>query len=117
MSSPSQSSFIPLQDLVPGYPKLSGEMGLLPEIAIFRRFGALNSQNLLYLQAELVFMERKLRKVEAENIKDYRKSRYAVDWYWLNESQFEDDDPEQIELVQEISKKLKHYSEHSFCVP
>jgi hypothetical protein len=37
-----------------GYTKLAIQMGQYSEMAIFRRFGALNAQNLLYLQAELV---------------------------------------------------------------
>jgi hypothetical protein len=44
---------------VNGYPKLARHMGASPEIAIFRRFGALNAQNLLYLQAELVHLEKR----------------------------------------------------------
>lgn len=34
---------------VRGYPKLVAEMAKTPEHAIFRRFGALNAHNLLYM--------------------------------------------------------------------
>jgi hypothetical protein len=40
-----------LDGFVQCYPKLAHEMGLLPEIAIIRRFGALKTQNLLYLRS------------------------------------------------------------------
>ena len=36
-----------------GYAKLSSLMSTDSEFAIFRKFGALNAQNLLYYQAEL----------------------------------------------------------------
>jgi hypothetical protein len=45
-----------------GYPKLSRLMAFYPEVAIFRRFGALNAENLLYLQAELQDLEIALQK-------------------------------------------------------
>lgn len=51
----------PPSELIPGYPIFAGRIGLIPEIATFRRFGALNSQNLLlYLQAQLVSLEQEL---------------------------------------------------------
>ncbi|KAF2690764.1 hypothetical protein K458DRAFT_473865 [Lentithecium fluviatile CBS 122367] len=37
----------PLADRVKGYPKRAGQIELRPEVAIFRRFGALNAENLL----------------------------------------------------------------------
>ena len=40
----------PFHDLIPGYPKLAGRMGIMPEIGMFRRFGALNARSLLYYQ-------------------------------------------------------------------
>jgi hypothetical protein len=42
-------------------------MGTFPETAIFRRFGALNAQNLLCLQAEPTALEQALREVEARD--------------------------------------------------
>jgi hypothetical protein len=52
-----------------GYSKLASLMGAHPELAIFRRFGTLNAQNLLYLQAELIYFENKMRKcVEVDSI-------------------------------------------------
>src|SRR6266516_7333070 len=50
---------------VRGYPSLSYEMGRNPEVAIIRRFGALNVQNLLYLQARLTVLEQQLHRQEA----------------------------------------------------
>lgn len=36
--------------LVKGYPMLAGRIGVLPEMCMFRRFGALNARILLYLR-------------------------------------------------------------------
>jgi len=47
----------PLHDLIPGYPKLAGRMEIMPEIAMFRSFGALNARSLLYYQSELAHLE------------------------------------------------------------
>jgi len=87
-------------------------MGLLPETAIFRRFGALNAQNLLYLQAELTYLEKQLRKCERADNKSPEglKSRYALDWFWLSRSAA-DGDEEQWELVKKMRVTLKEYSE------
>ena len=54
------TSVDPLENLVAGYPKLAGKMELRPETSVFRRFGALNSRNLLYLQAEITALEKDL---------------------------------------------------------
>lgn len=100
----------PLCDLVPGYPKLAGQMGILPEAAMFRTFSALNARNLLYLQAELVSLEKELIECEAQDNKHYEKRRYALDWFWLNQSQWEEGDAKQYQLVQNMKRKLKEYS-------
>ena len=45
-----------------GYSKLASLMGTYSDTLIFRHFGALSAQNLLYLQAELVHLEHELRE-------------------------------------------------------
>lgn len=91
----------------PGYPQLAARMGKFPEAAIFRNFLALNTQNLLYLQAELVELERKLRHIQVRDEKGGPlKKRLARDWYFL-----EKDGGEQWELVREIRSKLAEFSE------
>jgi hypothetical protein len=101
----------PLHQLVVGYPKLAAKMELQPELAIYRRFGALNGQNLLYYQAELMDLEQQLRKQQAEDGKNLhgKKSEYGKDWYRLQDSS-EDGDTEQLDLVLKIRKLLNEYS-------
>lgn len=105
----------PLVDLslspIEGYPKLACHMGTYTEYAIYRRFGSLNSQNLLYFQAELTHLERKLRRLEVADLAsaEGNRSNYSKDWYWLNNSVFEENN-EQLETVLAIRDKLKEYS-------
>lgn len=51
----------PLGEFVLGYPKLAAQMKLQPETFMFRRFSFLNAQNLLYLQAELTILKKRLQ--------------------------------------------------------
>ncbi|KAH7064965.1 hypothetical protein B0J12DRAFT_20065 [Macrophomina phaseolina] len=102
--------------LPPGYPVLARKMGEMPEVAIFRRFGALNAQNLLYMQAELVCLEKRLHKLQAKDAAAPEpRASYATNWFWLSnsEDQGEGDDDEQWELVKIIREKLKEYSKCS----
>ena len=71
---------------------LADRMGIVPEMAIFRRFGDLNTQNLLYLQAELINYEAELRKLEQRDAKDSgEKERYSSDWIKLRLSKVRGD--------------------------
>ncbi|KAF2186251.1 hypothetical protein K469DRAFT_706921 [Zopfia rhizophila CBS 207.26] len=102
----------PLGGLVTGYPKLAGQMGRLPETAMFRTFASLNARNLLYLQAELIALEKKLIEREAADSNDEKgmKSQYALDWFWLSQSQ-DDGETEQLDLIMKLRRKLKEYNE------
>jgi hypothetical protein len=105
-------------DLIPGYPKLSGRMGVMPEIAMFRRFGALNARNLLYLQNQLSFLEVRLKACEYQDSQngEGKKSIYAVDHIWMHlsdkheDGRLRDGDTRQKELVVEMRELLKEYS-------
>jgi hypothetical protein len=101
----------PFPDSVVGYPKLAAKFGVLPEAAIYRRFGALNAQNLLYYQAELTYLERKLQAQQQRDNNDQKGhgASYAINWYWLRQSKT-DGDGRQYELVMQIREVLKQYS-------
>ena len=102
----------PFTDIVIGYPKLAAKFEILPEAAIYRRFGALNAQNLLYYQAELSYLERKLRDRQKQDSNDQKGhgASYATNWYWLKHSKT-DGDGRQIDLVMQIRELLKQYSQ------
>ena len=114
MAETSESKL--LQGYVKGYPKLARSMGIRPESAIFRSFGALNAKNLLYLQAELTYLEETLRDMEVidHESDEGEKVQYASDWFWLEVSAEERDgvDAWQLSLVLKIREKLREYSEY-----
>ena len=86
---------------------------MVPEMAIFRRFGTLNAQMLLYMQSELIHLEEELRELELEDSRSGQsyKSKYSRDCFFLYNSTTEGDD-RQLKLVLKIKAKLKEYSKH-----
>ena len=67
-SPPLEATTIPLDNFKPrGYHKLASLMGPNPDVAIFRRFGALNMLNLMSLQVELVDLEAQLSDIARED--------------------------------------------------
>jgi hypothetical protein len=107
-------SAYPLNELAAGYPRLSGYMERIPEVAIFRRFAGLNARRLLYLQAELLQLQKELETTECadKHSSDEDRQNYSVDWFWLKQSMdFKDEiKTRQWNLVQEIMPKLKEFS-------
>lgn len=102
-----------LDAFVKGYPKIAASMGLIHETAMFRRFGALNARNLLYLQNDLADIETALNKIEREASDSTagKKRKYALDAYWLKTaSPARDEDTEQRDLVLRMRDTLRQYS-------
>ena len=103
-----------------GYAKIASIMGSHPEVAILRRFGALNAQNLLYLQAELVALEQDLRAISAKDStsNEQNRTKYSRDWYTLSRSQNQttggEDAGKQWQTILQIRAKLKEYSRLSY---
>lgn len=103
----------PLDDHVKCYPRMAARMGLIPETAMFRRFGALNCRNLLYLQCELAQIEDDLGDLEWEDNKctTGKKQDYVRDYYWLDTATpGRDGDAKQRELVLKLRETLDQYS-------
>lgn len=123
-STTAQSNESPLTNLYltqlnkfpAGHPKLASLMGLIPEIAVFRRFGFLNKLNLLHMQAELKYLEDKLIKIQQRDSRSLGiENRYARDSYWLRES--DGGDNRQSELLLDIRIKLEKYSMYDLLLP
>jgi len=76
-----------------GYAQIAAFMHRNSEIAIFRHFGTLSIQNLLYLQAELVELEYNLAQLVEQDKKSGHPNRqhYAKDWWYLNHSEQDGD--------------------------
>jgi hypothetical protein len=106
------------EDLFPdisiGYPKLAARVEIQPELSIYRRFGALNTQNLLYFQAQLTDLEASLRRQQVldDTSTHGKKSYYAKSWFRLEDSAV-DGDTKQLDLVLKIREVLREFSEYA----
>ena len=97
-----------------GYHRLADFMGEYPDYAVYRRFGTLNSPNLLYLQAELVMLEQLLKKYAAEDTSSNAEHQplYARNWMLLsNQGGPKSRSKKQWNLMLRIRKVLRQYSE------
>lgn len=92
-----------------GYARIAKFMGRHDDYAIYRRFRHLNTQNLLYLQAELVHLERQLSSLAKRDMLHPDRLYFTKDWWSLSQNEG-DEDSEQWEKVLEIREKLDEYS-------
>lgn len=102
----------PLANITTGYPKLAARIEIQPQLSIYRRFGALNAQNILYLQAQLIDLETKLRTQQSRDDTNPqgKKALYAKTWYRL-ENSASDGDTKQLDLVLKTRQVLSEFSE------
>lgn len=103
---------------LPGWPEVSKLIANTPDFEAFQPFRDLNIKSLLYYQAELILLRKKLHQAEyddsrrRDNDKVKHAPEFARDLERLIESG-ESDDPElkiQWELIKEIRGVLKEYS-------
>jgi hypothetical protein len=92
-----------------GYAKIAQLMGAHEEFAILRRFRAMNMQNLLYQQAEIIHLENELHDLARRDARHSDRGNHAHDWWSLSQGEGEGE-TEQWELVLEIREKLEKYS-------
>ncbi|CAF9907535.1 MAG: hypothetical protein HETSPECPRED_007158 [Heterodermia speciosa] len=93
-----------------GYPKLADYVALEPQLAIFKRFGALNAENLYYMQAEIASLEEELRQIIADDTKsrDRKVQKFSSSWRIL---QAAGGNSAQWQKRMEIRVRLKEYNE------
>ena len=72
----------------------------------FRRFGATAARILLHRELQLIFLIKKLQKLDREDAGDM-KTKYRL----RTAKQFENEDPTQTELLCEIEIKMNEYCE------
>ena len=96
-----------------GYDRLSAFMGYFPEAAIFRRFATLNAKNILYLQAELLWLEEQLEKVADDDAQSSseRRRHFSREWFRLSHSgDHPDGSSRQWTVFMKIRRALSEYS-------
>lgn len=105
-----------------GYRRVAELFASEPNLAIVRRFGHLNSLNLLYLQAELVKLEDDLKywADQDDNSSDSRRRDYRHSWRSLSKG-LVDEGPanrnnQQLQIVRRMRALLKEYSKPSLEV-
>ena len=97
--------------LLNGYPKLASRISQKPELSIFRRFLSLNTENLLYMQAELAILELELKDIVNADLHSGMRMRRQISTSFLAlKESSEHGSKRQWLKRQEIKEKLKEYS-------
>lgn len=95
-----------------GYAKTARLMATHDEFAIFRRFKLLNYQQLLYQQAEIVYLHDTLSKVVRRDAGHPDRTTYERNWWDLAHGKGREG-REQWRKVKRLRKKLNKYSKLS----
>lgn len=95
-----------------GYAKVAHLMARYDEFAILRRFKVLNTQGLLYTQAEIVHLEERLQKLVGRDAAHPDRKFHSKDWWTLAHGS-DVEDREQWRLVRKITRKLDKYSKET----
>ncbi|OJD39989.1 uncharacterized protein BKCO1_200057 [Diplodia corticola] len=107
-STLSRAAFSQNDPLPEGYPSISLEMSVYPELGVFRRFGKLNAQSLLYMQAEIQKMEKELNEIQVMNCYGSQEQKWSLrNWSWLGAA---DDSSREVQLINGIRDRLKEYN-------
>lgn len=88
-------------------------MGAYPELAIFRRFGALNLRNIMFMQAEIADLEKKYETVVAEDDRagDPERAALARGWRDVARTGAMDDASPRYRIVRPLRELLRDYSQ------
>lgn len=95
-----------------GYNRLAALIGTSQNLAIFRRFSILNSKNLLYMQGEIIHLEKELNAIACEDKEsdDPEKAEFEFCIHTLKGPHKCEDGDDQWCKILEIRQKLKEYS-------
>lgn len=99
-----------------GYAKVAGLMAKYDEFAILRGFKALNAQNLLYAQAEIIHLEDTLKRLVDTDAAHPDREFHSKDWWALAHGE-DSDGRAQWRQIRKIRRKLAKYSETAPWTP
>lgn len=95
-----------------GYAKVAHLMAKYDEFAILRRFKVLNTQELLYNQAEIIHLEERLQRLVDRDAAHRDRKFYSRDWWTLAHG-LDRESREQWRTIRKIRKKLDKYSKET----
>ncbi|KAJ6259656.1 hypothetical protein Dda_5294 [Drechslerella dactyloides] len=99
----------------PGYPSTAAIMSTDAELSVYRRFDRLNARNLLYYQAELMYLESKLDKLDEEDrLLENPEHKYHLRHYRELWDAQDERTEKRRDVVTEIRYFLKEYNECLF---
>ena len=106
-------------DYVSGFPSLAAFIATDPEhsTALYRRFDRLSARNLLYLQSELVTLEKRQDELDRQDLlsDELNAKESARDWDILKARAKSGDGEaeERVKVAHAIRDKIKEYSQWS----
>jgi hypothetical protein len=97
-----------------GYESLAKIMSAHPGLGIFRRFGCLSNEMIMYYQAEITVLERRLRVVrkQDEMSADVDRQRHGLSWLSLSlSSSAEEGSPEReyYDIIMRLREIMPQY--------
>lgn len=98
---------------MPGYEKITSLLSNDEDLAMYRRFRFLSTKTLLYMQAELLHLEEKLKNQVKRDLEpnDGKEMDFDVYWKTLNETPDNGLSCWQKEMVQAVKLRLTEYCE------
>ena len=124
--TPSQNHDIeqppdPPKQYLEGFPSLSALLSSDPDLQVYRRFNRLASRNLLYLQAEVLDLEARLKESDAEDLAVANAEEDGGDWMEVKlnarcwevfrerAERGEEKERERMKLIRELRGRMAEY--------
>lgn len=98
-----------------GYALTAQLMAKYPEFAMLRRFKRLNYQNLLYLQAQILYQQEELERLVRRDANHPDRQPYANDWWALSHGKGQGG-KEQWRKVKALRRTLETYSDNKILL-
>ncbi|KAK6344315.1 hypothetical protein TWF696_007955 [Orbilia brochopaga] len=112
---PEKDAPVKSMTFAPGYPSTAAIMSTDAELSVYRRFDRLSARNLLYYQADLMYMESELDKLDEEDrLLENSDDKYHLRHFkelWEGRS---DRTMKRRNLIQDIRFTMKEYHECLF---
>ncbi|KAF3931426.1 hypothetical protein ABW19_dt0202377 [Dactylella cylindrospora] len=115
LRDPEKDAPVAPPEYAPGYPSTAAIMSTDPELSVYRRFDRLNARSFLYYQAQLMYLESELDKMDEEDRlcknseETYHLKHFKELWEGSSERVLE-----RRRVVEEIRWLLKDYNEALF---